>query len=205
MIGQHAPLAGRSAAKVDRDEMQLIAAGRHQPGHRPQEEGAAANQRRRDEPALDQLRIAVEIREDRLHQLGALLDAGRNALPLCTADQQRNGRDRPGAFLTFADDAEAGADILGMALRALARMAEVIAGDRRQFLEHRGPGRIVMLCAEHVALELLAAIVRDPPRGMRARIKQGRRGKGGHGIYRSRPAGSRLGYVRAMIIPRTAR
>ena len=165
-----------------------MAARRHQPGHRPQEEGAAAHQRRGNQPALDQRRVAIEIGEDGLHQLGALDDAVGDPRPFLLLDQQRYRRERPGPFLAFADDPETGADILRMALHPFAGMAEIVAGNHRQLFEHRRPGRVVAARAEHVATLLPRAIIRDPARGMDRGIKQRGRGKRGHQV-RNSPAG----------------
>ncbi|MCY1176083.1 hypothetical protein D9M73_163440 [compost metagenome] len=53
MIGQHAPFAGRPAPEIDRDELQMMPARRHQARHRSQEEGRSPDQRRRDQPTRD--------------------------------------------------------------------------------------------------------------------------------------------------------
>ena len=101
--------------------------------------------------------------ENGFEKIGALDDPGGDAVPLGLLDQQRNRRERPGALFTFIDDAEAGADIVGMALRTLAGVAEFFAGNPGKFLEQSSPGRVAPAGTEHVALRDMRAIVDDPP------------------------------------------
>ena len=129
-----------------------MASGRGKPDHRPQEERAAADQCGRDQTAFDVSRLIVEIGEQGFHQLGALAHPGFDRHPFRALDQQRYGRDGPRPFVRLADDAEAGPDILGMTLYAFARMAEIVARDGAQFLEHRTPGGGVRRGAQHVAI-----------------------------------------------------
>ncbi len=102
--------------------MQVLAARRFQPDHRPQEIGAAGDQRRGDQPPLDQPAGAVEVGDHRLHQFGTLGDAADDAVPFPRVDQQGDGRDGPGPLVRLADDAESHADIGGVAAHPFADM-----------------------------------------------------------------------------------
>jgi hypothetical protein len=124
-------------------------------------------------PVGDKPALAIQVGEHRLDHLGALGDAGSDRLPFGLGDQQRDGGERPGALLTFAGDAEARADILGLAMRAFARGLEIVAGQRRQLFEHRRPGRITRSAgAEHIVHTTRGAIIRDPPVGDRSCVEQ---------------------------------
>ena len=106
----------------------------------------------------DQFPVAVQVGEDRLEQSRALRRARRDPVPFVLGDQQRDGRDRPGPLVAVAGDAETGADILGVALDALAGMAEIFAGGDRELLERRGP-RSGIAARDDIARPGAAAII----------------------------------------------
>ena len=173
MVGEHAPCAVRAATQVDRHCLEVAAARRHETRERAQEERAAGDERGGHMPVGDQPGLAIEIGEHALHHFGALDDARGDAPPFGLGDQQRDGRERPGALLTFAGDAEAGADVLGMAARPLARAFQIVAREPGQLLERGAPGGIVAgMGAEHVVRRARGAIVRDPSIGDPSRVEQ---------------------------------
>ena len=201
MIGQHAPLASRPTPEIERDEIQVVIAGRFQPDHRPQEMRAAGDERGRDQPLLDQLCLTVEIGDDMFEQVRPLDDAGGDLRPLVALDQQRYRRQRPRPFLGFSGDAEARADILSMVLHAFARTLQIVAANGDDLLQHRRPRRAVGRVAQHVAGAALGAIVRDPAPRVDGRIEQARRGQRRH--VRSAPFAVRRCHQR-MIAPPVA-
>jgi hypothetical protein len=177
VIGEHAPLAGRPPTEIDRDEIEVPAAGRVEPDHRPQEERTAGDERGGDMAVGDQLARAVEVGDHRLHQRRALDHAALDPRPFAGFDQQRDGGDGPGALIGLVGDAEACTDVDRMPLDAFADVAEVVRGDHREFGEHCRPGGVgatVFSGAQHVGAGGARAIVGDPALGMDHRVEKGR-------------------------------
>jgi hypothetical protein len=185
MVGQHAPAAFRTATQIGGEEMQMLAARRLHPHHRAHEERAARDQRRRKLTPRDQSAGAVDVGDHAFHQLGTLGDAAFDPCPFVPVDQQRDRRQRPGALVAFAGDTKAGADILGLALRAFGHQPDRLARDAGRFLERHAPSlaRIAGRTAQHVGRDRLAAIFVDPAIGDHARVEQvgGRGGEHGAG------------------------
>ena len=93
------PRAARLAREIDRDELQILPARRHEALHRTQIAGMPEHQRGRQEAFVQQRLRAVDVLHDRIEQLGALLDRAFQHRPLGLVDHERQQVERPRARL----------------------------------------------------------------------------------------------------------
>ena len=89
------PAAVGRARQVGGVLQQVATAGRPQALGGGEEAAVAEDHRRRDRAALQQRLRAVEIAEDAVEQVGALLDAGGDRLPLVGRQHERDRVDLP--------------------------------------------------------------------------------------------------------------
>ena len=100
-VRQHPPGAVRAAADLEGAEVQVMAARRPDADQRPQELRVGGDQGRRHEAFRHQPVLAVNVGQDRFHQIGALDEAFGDLRPLLLVDQHRNMGERPAALCGF--------------------------------------------------------------------------------------------------------
>ena len=126
-VAHHPPAAVGRARQVGGILQQVAAANRLQPFGRGQEAAVAEDHRRRDGAALHQGLVTVEVAEDAVEQVGALLDAGGDRLPFVGRQQQRDRVDLPRSMRAggVGIDVVGDAVIANLPLGQLERVADV--------------------------------------------------------------------------------
>ena len=198
MVGKHPPFAIGAPAKIKRHEVEMSPSRRLQPVQRAEEIRAAGHQHGGDMPFADETTRTVKIGEYRFQQVRPLRHAGGDRLPFGLFQKERNRRERPRALLAIAYDAEAGADIVGMAPCTFAYQAPIVATYRRQFFEQRSPCGVLAFGAQHIAGSGMGAIIGHPAIGDGRSVEQ-RRGTAGQERFPKwaeyvRDAGKQVGW-----------
>jgi hypothetical protein len=101
-VAEHPPAAVGSAAEVGGIDLQHPPAARHDTDDRAQEVRAAGNDGGRKRAVAHQLRLAVDVGQDRVQQRGALDEAGADGGPLVLRNDQGEVAQRPRALLALA-------------------------------------------------------------------------------------------------------
>ena len=86
-------------------------------------------------PSANSVRLAIDVLQQGLHQVGPLFDAGGDLRPLGLAEDQRQRVDRPAALVFLAVDpvGDAGvADVPGGEVEAALELALVVLGEVAQ-------------------------------------------------------------------------
>jgi len=147
-VAEHPPGAVGAAADFEGNEVQVVAAARRHPDHRPQPFAAAGDQAGRQVAVGDQAVRAVEVGDQRLEQVGALDQAAGDAGGFLLLDQDRNVGQRPGALAGArgAVLAEEHAGVAQVLVAAGEASAELVGVEPRQVLDERSPDRADAAC-----------------------------------------------------------
>ena len=138
-IGQHAPFAARPAPDVGGVEMEKMAARRGGAGHHAPIMRAAGDDAGRQLAIAHQRLGGIDVADDPFQQVRALDQAGFDMPPFGRADQQREGPERPGAFLFVAGQAEGEAKVRRLARDMVGKRRGIALRLSREPVEHRAP------------------------------------------------------------------
>ena len=140
-IAENPPAPVRAPADVGSVNMQEFIARRLHADQGMQKVGAAGDRGRRQIARSDQLALAINIGEDPLHQLHALLDPLCDLTPFAGVYEQRHMGQRPGPFARVAVDAVGDAGVANVPVRRRKASAYVICAKVRQQVEIAQPMR----------------------------------------------------------------
>ncbi len=138
-IAEHPPPPVGTAAEIGGEEMQEFAARRRHAMQGMQKIGRARDGGGRQIAGGDQRAGAVDVGEDALHQLGALLDPLRDLAPLIGLDEERQVRQRPGALARVAIAAVGDAGLADMAVGGGEAAADVFGAEIRHRIQVAQP------------------------------------------------------------------